>query len=105
MLTHAQISKAIDPPAVRWQRRGRGVVQAVMRNLAKSRLGTRNIVSPGAQLRRGGRVSVKPRRGEVMLRDFKRKAAKTLELKSVNQEQTEEMLEAEDVLWVARIVW
>jgi len=67
--------------------------------------GTCIIVSPAAPLRRGDRVIVKTRSGEVMLRELKRKTAKTLELQSLNREEAESMLAAEDVLWVARIVW
>jgi phage repressor protein C with HTH and peptisase S24 domain len=67
--------------------------------------GTHIIVSPAAPLRRGDRVIVKTRSGEVMLRELKRKTAKTLELQSLNREEAESMLAAEDVLWVARIVW
>ena len=67
---------------------------------------THIIVSPAAPLRRGDRVIVKTRSGEVMLRELKRKTAKTLELKSLNPEGPDSMLAAEeDVLWVARIVW
>jgi phage repressor protein C with HTH and peptisase S24 domain len=62
-------------------------------------------VSPAAPLRRGDRVIVKTRSGEVMLRELKRKTAKTLELQSLNREEAESMLAAEDVVWVARIVW
>jgi phage repressor protein C with HTH and peptisase S24 domain len=62
-------------------------------------------VSPTAPLRRGDRVVVKTRSGEVMLWELKRKNAKTLELKSLWEEQVEGVLAAEDVLWVARIVW
>jgi phage repressor protein C with HTH and peptisase S24 domain len=67
--------------------------------------GTRIIVSPAAPLRRGDRVIVKTRSGEVMLRELKRKTGKTLELKSLDSEQADGMLAAEDVVWVARIVW
>jgi phage repressor protein C with HTH and peptisase S24 domain len=67
--------------------------------------GTQIIVSPAAPLRRGDRVIVKTRSGEVMLRELKRKTGKTLELKSLDSEQADGMLAAEDVVWVARIVW
>jgi phage repressor protein C with HTH and peptisase S24 domain len=67
--------------------------------------GTHIIVSPAAPLRRGDRVIVKTRSGEVMLRELKRKTTKTLELQSLNREEAESMLAAEDVVWVARIVW
>ena len=67
--------------------------------------GTIVIVSPAAPIRRGDRVVVKTRGGEVMARELKRKTAKTLELKSFNPEHADRMLAVEDVLWVARIVW
>jgi phage repressor protein C with HTH and peptisase S24 domain len=67
--------------------------------------GTYIIVSPAAPLRRGDRVVVKTRSGELLLRELKRKTAKTLELKSPGPEQADGMLAAEEVLWVARIVW
>jgi phage repressor protein C with HTH and peptisase S24 domain len=67
--------------------------------------GTRIIVSPAAPLRRGDRVIVKTRSGGVILRELKRKSAKTLELKSLDSEQVDGVLAAEEVLWVARIVW
>jgi phage repressor protein C with HTH and peptisase S24 domain len=67
--------------------------------------GAHIIVSPTAAIRRGDRVVVKTRSGELMLRELKRKNAKTLELKSLCPEQVEGVLAAEDVLWVARIVW
>src|SRR5216684_4675302 len=66
---------------------------------------THIIVSPAAPIRRGDRVIVKTRSGEVMLRELKRKTAKTLELKSLDSEQADGILAVEDVLWVARIVW
>jgi phage repressor protein C with HTH and peptisase S24 domain len=67
--------------------------------------GTIIIVSPAAPIRRGDRVVVKTRNGEVMAKELKRKTAKTLEFKSFNPEQADRTLAAEDVLWVARIVW
>ena len=67
--------------------------------------GTLLIVSPAAPIRRGDRVVVKVRSGEVMLKELKRKNAKTLELKSLGPQEADGMLVAEDVLWVARIVW
>src|SRR5262245_2227218 len=67
--------------------------------------GTHIVVSPAAPIRRGDRVVVKTRSGEVMLRELNRKTAKTLELKSLSPEQADGTLEVEDVVWVARIVW
>lgn len=67
--------------------------------------GTVIIVSPLAPIRRGDRVVVKTREGEVMAKELRRKTAKTLELRSLNPEHQDRVLAAEDVLWVARIVW
>jgi phage repressor protein C with HTH and peptisase S24 domain len=67
--------------------------------------GTHIIVSPAAPIRRGDRIIVKTRSGEVMLRELKRKTARTLEVKSLVPQQADGMLVAEDVLWAARIVW
>ncbi len=66
---------------------------------------TRIVVSPAAPIRRGDRVVVKTRSGELMVMEFARKTARALELKGLNPEQADKILVAEDVLWVARIVW
>ena len=63
------------------------------------------IVSPAAPVRRGDRVVVKTREGEVMAKELKRKTAKTLELRSLNTAHGERTLSMDDVLWVSRIVW
>src|SRR5712691_8833349 len=49
--------------------------------------GTIIIVSPAAPVRRGDRVVVKTRIGEVVAKELKRKTAKTLELKSLNPDE------------------
>jgi phage repressor protein C with HTH and peptisase S24 domain len=67
--------------------------------------GAHIIVSPAAPIRRGDRVIVKTRSGGVIIKELQRKIGKTLELKSLDPEQAESMLAAEDVLWIARIVW
>ncbi len=63
------------------------------------------IVSPAAPVRRGDRVVVKTRKGEVMVKELKRQTAKVLELKSLNTDHPERSIAAEDVDWVARILW
>jgi len=67
--------------------------------------GTIIIVSPAAPIRRGDRVVVKTKVGEVMAKELKRKTAKTLELKSLNPDHPDRTLLAEDVVWIARIMW
>jgi phage repressor protein C with HTH and peptisase S24 domain len=67
--------------------------------------GTHLIVSPAAPLRRGDRVIVKTRGGEVLVKELKRKTARTLELKSLVSSEPDRVLTTEEVLWVARVVW
>jgi phage repressor protein C with HTH and peptisase S24 domain len=63
------------------------------------------VVSPGTPIRRGDRVVVKTRGGEVMVKEMKRRTAKTLELQSLNPSHADRILAANDVEWIARIVW
>src|SRR6266478_4791686 len=63
------------------------------------------VVSPGTPIRRGDRVVVKTRVGEVMIRELKRRTAKLLELQSVNPAHADRTLDADQVAWIARIVW
>jgi phage repressor protein C with HTH and peptisase S24 domain len=63
------------------------------------------VVSPATPIRRGDRVVVKTRGGEVMVKELKRRAAKTLELQSLNPNHVDRTLAAADVDWIARIVW
>jgi phage repressor protein C with HTH and peptisase S24 domain len=63
------------------------------------------LVSPAAPIRRGDRVVVKTRDGEVMAKELKRSTAKSIELKSLNAQHPDRTIANEDVLWVARILW
>jgi len=63
------------------------------------------IVSPAAPVRRGDRVVVKTKKGEVMVKELKRQTAKSVELKSLNPEHPERVLPLDEVVWIARIVW
>ena len=63
------------------------------------------VVSPGTPIRRGDRVVVKTTGGEVMVKELKRRTAKLLELQSVNPAHTDRTLDADQVEWIARIVW
>ena len=63
------------------------------------------VVSPGTPIRRGDRVVVRTTGGEVMVKELKRRTAKTLELQSLNPAHTDRVLSADDVEWIARIVW
>ncbi len=63
------------------------------------------LVSPSAPIRRGDRVVVKTRAGEVMAKELKRRTAQSIELRSLNAEHEDRTIAAEDVLWIARILW
>lgn len=63
------------------------------------------IVSPQAPLRRGDRVIVKTHEGEIMAKILKRKTSNKYELRSLNPEHPDRWLTAEEVEWVARILW
>jgi len=63
------------------------------------------LVSPGAPVRKGDRVVVKTKAGEVMVATLKRRTAKALELRSFDATQAERSMAASDVGWIARIVW
>ena len=63
------------------------------------------VVSPGTPIRRGDRVVLKTSDGEVMVKELKRRTTRTLELQSLNPAQPDRALDADDVAWIARIVW
>ena len=63
------------------------------------------VVSPGTPIRRGDRVVLKTSDGEVMVKELKRRTTKALELQSLNPAQADRTLDADDVAWIARIVW
>ena len=63
------------------------------------------VVSPGGSVRRGDRVVVKTTEGEVMAKQLIRQSARRLELASVNSLHEDRVLNIEDVMWTARIVW
>ena len=63
------------------------------------------VVSPGTAIRRGDRVVVKTTGGEVLVKELKRRTAKTLELASLKPAHVDRTLASGDVEWIARIVW
>jgi len=63
------------------------------------------LVSPATAIRRGDRVVVKTREGELVVSELKRRTARTLELQALNPPRMDRTLAASDVAWVARIVW
>lgn len=69
------------------------------------REGDRIVVSPTEQVRRGDRVVVKTRDGEVMAKILARQSARQIELHSLNPAYEPRILDLVEVEWVARIIW
>src|SRR5947209_475419 len=67
--------------------------------------GTVLVVSPAATVRRGDRVIVKMRDGEVTAKEMRRRTAKSVELRALGAQPAERTLAVDDVLWIARIMW
>ncbi|MEO0391974.1 MAG: helix-turn-helix transcriptional regulator [Pseudomonadota bacterium] len=63
------------------------------------------IVAPAATVRRGDRVVIKTKTGEVMAKELVRQTATKVELKSINPEHPNPVLLLEQVEWMARILW
>jgi phage repressor protein C with HTH and peptisase S24 domain len=63
------------------------------------------IVSPAAPIRKGDRVVVKTKDGEVLAKELKKKNAKVVELASLNPAHKDRSLPTSDIIWIARIVW
>lgn len=63
------------------------------------------IVQPGAPTRRGDRVIVRTRSGEVMAKELGRRTDAHVELVSLNPSHPMRKLSADELDWIARIVW
>ncbi|MDC7674944.1 S24 family peptidase [Asticcacaulis machinosus] len=69
--------------------------------------GDRILVDPhaGPNLRRGDRVVVKTTDGEVMAKELVRETHLSIELRSLNPNFPNRMIERTHIMWIARIVW
>jgi len=63
------------------------------------------IVSPQSHVRRGDRVVVRTRAGDVVIMRLRRRSARRLELESFSSQQTDRDLAVDEIDWIARIVW
>ncbi len=63
------------------------------------------IVSPGASIRRGDRVVVKSRNGEILAKQLRRRTARKVELQSLNHDHDDRAFNVDELEWIARIVW
>jgi phage repressor protein C with HTH and peptisase S24 domain len=67
--------------------------------------GDRILVSPQGSLRRGDRVVVKTRAGEVMVKQFGRMTAQRIELKSFNPAFEDRNFALNEIAFVHRVIW
>ena len=63
------------------------------------------IVSPAAPIRRGDRVVVKTREGEVMAKQLVRQSARRIELASLNPAHPNYSFDLSELVFMHRIVW
>lgn len=63
------------------------------------------VVSPDAPVRRGDRVVVRTKEGEVMIKELKRKTSKQIEVKALSGEHRDRTFANSEIQWVARVVW
>lgn len=63
------------------------------------------IVEANAETRKGDRVVVKTRDGEVMAKVLLRRNSRQVELMPVNPEHENRTFELSDIEWIARIIW
>ena len=67
--------------------------------------GDRLIVAPGADIRRGDRVVIKPRTGALLVQQLLRETATRLEFRALSPSNPDHTLAKGDVVWIARIIW
>ena len=67
--------------------------------------GDQIIVSPAAPVRRGDRVVLRTRAGEVMAKQLARRSARRYELRSLNPAHPDRGFDLDEVAFVHRIVW
>ena len=63
------------------------------------------LVSPAAPLRRGDRVVVCTKAGEVLAKALKRKTAKAFELTSLDGVGADRTVAVTEIAWIGRILW
>lgn len=67
--------------------------------------GDKLVVSPDAEVRKGDRIVLKTRKGEVMVKELEHRSARQVILKSLNPACDDIALDAPEVMWMARVIW
>jgi phage repressor protein C with HTH and peptisase S24 domain len=63
------------------------------------------IVSPTANMRKGDRIVVRTKGGEVTAKELKRRTAKSIELRSLNADHPDRVISTNEIAWMARVMW
>jgi phage repressor protein C with HTH and peptisase S24 domain len=63
------------------------------------------VVSPGSSIRRGDRVIARLRAGQILFGVVVRRTAQRVVLTELGAEKGEEVIEADKLAWLARILW
>jgi phage repressor protein C with HTH and peptisase S24 domain len=63
------------------------------------------VVSPESNIRKGDRVVAKTIDGQVMVKELSRKTTSKIELKSLNPDHDDIILESSQTEWIARVLW
>ena len=63
------------------------------------------VVSPQEKIRKGDRIIIKTKSGEVMAKELLKQNAGKISLKSLNLAFEDRNLSLEEVSWMARILW
>ena len=92
------VPAALDPHAFMLEISGKSM-EPVYRE------GDKIVVSPAEKPRRGDRVVVRTRKGEVMVKQLGREGAQKIELLSLNADYPPVTLARRDVDWLYRVTW
>jgi phage repressor protein C with HTH and peptisase S24 domain len=63
------------------------------------------VVSPQERIRKGDRIIIKTKNGEVMAKELTKQSAGKISLKSLNPAFEDRSLTLDEVSWMARILW
>jgi phage repressor protein C with HTH and peptisase S24 domain len=63
------------------------------------------ILSPTANVRRGDRVVLRNRAGDIFGRELKRRTAKSLELAPLDRSGQDQVVPIDEIEWMARVMW
>ncbi|MCM2343299.1 MAG: helix-turn-helix transcriptional regulator [Alphaproteobacteria bacterium] len=63
------------------------------------------VASPQAHVRRGDRVVVRTRHGDILIHELRRQTANRVELRMLGPDGNSVSLPVDDISWIARIIW